>query len=152
MISRFETFVTTITSIYRSIQRIKNQKMASLGLKGNHVMCLYQLYKHSEGLTSTQLSRICEEDKAAISRTLTELKKRGFVYVEDTSKHRQYRTPIKLTKDGLEITKKIDEKISESIQSAAQGYSEEEREIFYRVLLRIAENLQNNTVSEEEIL
>src|SRR5699024_11963085 len=40
---RFETFVLTINRIYRCIQRIKDREMEALGLKGSHVMCLFQL-------------------------------------------------------------------------------------------------------------
>ena len=73
MFDRFETFATTIATINRYVQKIKSMEMKTLGLKGTHVMCLYSLGKHPEGLTATQLCRLCGEDKAAISRTITEL-------------------------------------------------------------------------------
>ena len=43
---RFETFVGSVTELYRLIQRIKNMEMARLGLSGRHVMCLNYLNKH----------------------------------------------------------------------------------------------------------
>jgi len=43
MEARFETFTRQITSIYRSIQKIKSVEMTSFGLKGVHVLCTYFL-------------------------------------------------------------------------------------------------------------
>lgn len=63
MFDRFETFATTIATINRYVQKIKSMEMKTLGLKGTHVMCLYSLGKHPEGLTATQLCRLCGEDK-----------------------------------------------------------------------------------------
>ena len=150
MIQRFETFVTNITSIYRSIQKLKSQEMASLGLKGTHVMCLFQLRQHPEGLTSTQLAQLCEEDKAAISRALTELRERGLTAVEETPGQRRYRAPVTLTDAGREVTHQMDRKILGAVRQGAQGYTAEERDTFYRVLLQIAENLQGAAASGEE--
>lgn len=140
MIQRFETFVTVITQIYRSIQKLKSQEMAEFGLKGAHVMCLVQLYQHTEGLTSAQLVQSCEEDKAAVSRALAELRERGLVVSEDTPK--RYRTKMQLTEEGRRITQQMDSKILEVVGAGGAGYTPEEREVFYRVLLQIAENLQ----------
>ena len=87
MFDRFETFVTTISTIHRYMQKIKSTEMKTLGLKGTHVMCLYSLGKHPEGLTATQLCRLCGEDKAAISRAITELTDKKFVCSEASQKN-----------------------------------------------------------------
>ena len=149
MKQRFETFVTAITQINRSIQRLKTSEMADFGLKGTHVMCLFQLQQHEEGLTSVQLAQFCDEDKAAISRTVSELRQRGLVDVPEGS-GRRYRVQITLTPQGREIAHKMDPKIIGAVDAAAQGYTPQEREIFYRVLLKIAENLQNASAAGEE--
>ena len=141
MIQRFETFVTAITQINRCIQKLKSQEMADFGLKGTHVMCLFQLRQHPEGLTSAQLAQSCEEDKAAISRALSELRQRELV-TTPPSEGRHYRTALTLTEQGRAITRQMDEKIMHIVAAAAQGYTKEERVVFYRVLLQISENLQ----------
>lgn len=148
MKQRFEIFVTAITQINRSIQRLKSQEMADFGLKGTHVMCLYQLQQHPEGLTSVQLARICDEDKAAISRTISELRERDLICAPRTD-GRRYRVRNVLTDAGWEITGQMDQKIIDNVMAGAHGYSDEEREIFYRVLLKVSENLQA-ACSEEE--
>ena len=142
MIQRFQTFVTAITQIYRSIHKLKSQKMADFGLKGTHVMCLFQLSQHPEGLTSAQLTQYCEEDKAAISRAISQLREKELIVLEEIPGQRSYRAPITLTQQGRDITRRMDEKIMSAVCQAAQGYSEEDRATFYRVLLQIADNLQ----------
>ena len=57
MTERFETFVLSINQIYRCIQKIKSREMVELGLKGTHVMCLFQLGQHPEGLTAAELAQ-----------------------------------------------------------------------------------------------
>ena len=147
MKQRFETFVTAITQINRSIQRLKTMEMADFGLKGTHVMCLFQLQQHEEGLTSVQLAQFCDEDKAAISRSVSELREKGLVNVPDSG-GRRYRVQITLTDAGREVARKMDPKIIDAVLTAAQGYTPEERETFYRVLLKIAENLQAASTGE----
>ena len=149
MIQRFETFVTAITQINRSIQRLKSQEMANFGLKGTHVMCLYQLRRHPEGMTVGQLAQACEEDKAAVSRSVSELRERSLVTVPESA-GRRYRASITLTDDGREITERMNRKIIEAVLAAAQGYTPEERDIFYRVLLQISDNLQRASTAPEE--
>jgi hypothetical protein len=73
MIQRFDAFVSGITACYKYIQRIKSMEMTEFGLKGTHVMCLYYLRQNPAGLTASQLCGLCAEDKAAISRTVSEL-------------------------------------------------------------------------------
>ena len=149
MNQRFEVFVTAIAQINRSIQRLKSQEMADLGLKGTHVMCLYQLQQHPEGLTAVQLAQACDEDKAAISRSVAELRALGLVKSESGT-GRKYRMPILLTDKGAEVTQAMNQKIMDAVLTAAQGYSEAEREIFYRVLLQVADNLTAWAGSEKE--
>ena len=143
MIDRFSTFVGAITQINRCINTIKCREMQPLGLKGSHVMCLFYLQHEPHGLTSAQLSRLAHEDKAAISRALADLEKQGLVSCSAPSDQKRYRAVLKLTEEGVKICRKLDELIYEAIEAGGCGYSEEEREIFYRVLLRIADNLQN---------
>lgn len=148
MKQRFEIFVTAISQINRSIQKLKSQEMADFGLKGTHVMCLFQLQQHKEGLTSSQLAQLCDEDKAAISRSISELRARGLVQLPETT-GRHYRMHITLTDAGRSVTEQMNDKIIEAVMAGAQGYSQQEREIFYRVLLQIADNLQSACTSAE---
>ena len=142
MLERFELFATSITQIYKNLQRVKMQEMADvtdIELRGTHVMCLFQLNRHKEGLTVTQLSNLCGEDKAATSRTVSELIQKQLV-TADTEK--KYRAPITLTTIGQKVADLIDKQAILAVETIGQDLTEEEREIFYKALTTISENIQ----------
>ena len=141
MVDRFKTFTILIAKISRSIRKIKTEEMKELKLKSVHVSCLYYLFKHNGFLTAKELCNICEEDKAAVSRSLDYLEKEAYISCLSTTKKR-YKSPLTLTEKGLEVGKQITEKIDNILNSAGNGMVEEERNHFYKSLNLISENLQ----------
>ena len=53
LIERFESFTSSVTKAYKSIQKIKIAEAEQIGLKPSHVMYMYYLGKNLEGLTHT---------------------------------------------------------------------------------------------------
>ena len=147
MIQRFDAFVSGITSCYKYIQRIKSLEMTEFGLKGTHVMCLYYLRQNPGGLTASQLCGLCAEDKAAISRTVSELKSRGYI---TTLSEKAYRAMLTLTTAGQDIARKFDHLIESWVTAGGDGLSDEERSDFYRALSSIAENLRIRIEAESK--
>lgn len=145
MIQRFDAFVSGITSCYKYIQRIKAMEMTEFGLKGTHVMCLYYLRQNPAGLTASQLCGLCSEDKAAISRTVSELKTRGYI---TTLSEKAYRAMLTLTAAGQEVARKFDRLIESWVTAGGDGLTDEERSDFYRSLSTIAENLRARIEAE----
>jgi len=145
MFDRFEKFALTIAQINRCIQKIKSMEMTDLGLKGNHTMCLYYLGKNPEGLTPTELCALCKEDKAAISRTISELEATGYVESNGTEGKREYRTKLHLTKKGEGVTCILDTKIRNAVDLGGNGLSDEQRQTFYAALDIISANLEKFT-------
>lgn len=141
MIDRFEKLTTGVAQIYKSIQRIKKHEMSSLGLKGTHVMCIYYLDLNPEGLTAADLCRKCKEDKAGISRTLSDLEQLGFLSYQGAPDKKKYRAKALLTESGKNYAVKVHELILQATAEGGDGISEEEREIFYRILFLISDNL-----------
>lgn len=139
MINRFDIFVTTIARINRNLQRIKNQEMTEFQLKGIHVMCIFKLHHNPCGLTLTELAAQCCEDKAAISRTISELTGRGLITCEQEKK---YRAPLLLTGEGRKIAQQIDLMVCNAVSSVGDDLTDEERSIFYKALTNISENLE----------
>lgn len=139
MKKRFETFTVLINRISRNVRKIKNQEMSSYNLKSVHISCLYYLFL-SNGLTATELTERCEEDKATISRALVFLEENGYLTCESKSAKR-YKSPLLLTTKGIEVGKKITEKIDAVLEQLSAGLSEEERIAFYRSLTIISDNL-----------
>ena len=142
MIERFQSFVTGISACYKAIQRIKSAEMTEFGLHGTHVMCLFFLHQHGEGLTAAQLCQLCGEDKAAVSRTLQTLREQGYIDGEGG----RYRARLQLTSRGEKMALRIEELIDHWVSSGGDGLTEEERTIFYRALDRIAANLREESL------
>ena len=137
---RFKTFTVLIAKINRSIRKIKNEEMAEFGLKSPHVSCLYYLYKE-ESLTAKELSDICDEDKAAVSRSIVALEKLGYLSCESESKKR-YKAPLSLTEEGKVIAKRIANKIDSVLNFVSDAILDDERVRFYENLNSVCENLQ----------
>ena len=140
MIDRFEKLTIGISQIYKSIQRIKKQQMSEIGLKGTHVMCIYHLSSHPDGLTAAALCEMCKEDMAVISRILSDLEHGGFIYYESAN-DKKYRAKALLTLEGQKCAKTVNDMILHATEKGGAGITETEREIFYRVLFLISDNL-----------
>ena len=104
-------------------------------------MCIYYLASSPTCLTATDLCGKCNEDKAAVSRMLTELESNGFISYENTAAGKKYRTPVTLTPKGQNYAAQISEIILQVTEMSGKGITAEEREIFYRVLSVIADNI-----------
>lgn len=139
MQDRFQAFVTGISVCYKYIQKIKSVEMTEFGLKGAHAMCLFFLHSHPEGLTAAQLSQLCAEDKAAVSRSLASLAEKGYI----ESDEKKYRSLLRLTEAGKEVAGHIDALIEQWVESGGDGLTEQDREIFYNALGLIASNLHD---------
>ena len=149
MVERLEQFAGSISCIYHYIQKIERVEMAKYGLKDPHTQYLLALCRCPEGLTAAQLCRICDKDKAAVSRALTELEREGLV--ARTSSH-SYRCPVILTEKGREASSQVELKARRAVEAAGQGLKEENRQIFYETLDLFASNLRkllDEGISEE---
>ena len=140
MQERFQTFTILIARLNRCIRKIKTEEMAELDLKSPHVSCLYYLYK-AQSLTSKELCDMCEEDKANVSRSIEFLEKNGYIVVRSRTEKR-YKSPLVLTEKGKVTGEHIVRKIDAILDSVSEGVPEADREIMYRSLSVICDNLQ----------
>lgn len=146
MVTRFELFSASVSSIHRSIQKIERVEMAKYGLKGPHAQCLLAMSRHPEGITSSQLCAICDKDKAAISRTVAELEREGLVERCLKGSNR-YRALLKVTEQGRLAAEHVSERAKLAVEKASEGMTDEQRVTLYKVLDLIAGHLQ--TICEE---
>ncbi len=146
MLHRFEEFSYSISEIYHNIQKIERDEMDKYGLKGPHAQYLVAMTRCPEGVTAAQLCELCDKDKAAVSRALNELEKRGLV-IRELANDTAYRALLKLTETGSAAAKFVCEKATQAVDLAGKGLTEQERTVFYSVLHRIAANLQ--TIARE---
>ena len=143
MIQRFEEFVSLISNIHKDIQKIKQDRMKQFGLSGNHVMCLFYLAKHEEGLTAANLCQLMSINKAAVSRTLAELLEKEYVFYANQEEGKKYRAIVKLTEKGVSVTEQIDGIICEVVNEIGKDLEDEERNIMYRSLETVSKNLDS---------
>ncbi len=149
MMSRFEQFSYMVSGMYRYIHKIEKAEMVKHGYKGAFAIYLATLSRYPEGLNSARLCDICDKDKAAVSRIISEMQEKGLVekvQLED----RIYRAKIVLTEKGREVAKMVNEKSAAAAEAVSgKVVGENEREEFYALLEKMCKNLQ--TVAEQGI-
>lgn len=140
MLDRFKTFTTLVDKLKRNIRKIKTEEMAEYDLKSPHVSFLYHLYS-SGPMTSKELAEVCEEDKASVSRSIEYLEEQGYLSCEKRNQKR-YKALLMLTEKGEKAASIIAEKSDRILAAASAGVSDSDREIMYRCLATICDNLQ----------
>ncbi len=140
MQSRYEQFAGSVLCLYRCIQKIQRMEMAKYGLKGAHAQCLLAMSRYPEGITAAELCQLSSKDKAAISRTVSELSREGLVE-RKAQAGRTYRAPLLLTEAGHAAAIRVDQAARLAVEQAGAGLTEEHRAIFYATLDLLATNL-----------
>lgn len=140
MITKYELFSSSVASLSRDIQSIERTEMAKFGLKGPHAQCLLAMLRHPEGVTSAQLCELCDKDKAAISRTVSELEEAQMIRRETRNGNR-YRAALILTAQGRAAADAVSRRAKVAVEAAGEGLNDAQREVFYQVLAIIADNL-----------
>lgn len=115
--------------------------MRQFGLSGNHVMCLFYLAQHQEGLTATQLCQMMSVNKAAVSRAMAELEEKDYIFYMNQEENKKYRAVARLTVTGFAVTEQLDEIIYEVVNEIGKDLEEEERNVMYQSLETVLKNL-----------
>ena len=140
MIKRYELFSSSVACLSRDIQQIERMEMAKFGLKGPHAQCLLAMLRHPEGITSALLCERCDKDKAAISRTVSELEEAKMIRRENRNGSR-YRAALYLTEQGRAAADAVSRRAIMAVEAAGKGLSDAQREVFYQVMHIISDNL-----------
>ncbi len=141
MLERFEKFTGAIYGIYRSIQKIESDVMERYGLKGSLAQYLVVMSRFKEGITSARLCEICEKDKAAVSRAVSEMEREGLIARRSEGTN-LYRAMLTLTEKGENAAQQVCEMAAVAVESAGKGLDEESRKELYQSLDLIAANLK----------
>lgn len=140
MINRYELFSSAVACLSRDIQHIERTEMAKFGLKGPHAQCLLAMMRHPAGITSAQLCELCAKDKAAISRTVSELEQEKMIRRESRNGN-VYRAALLLTEKGRAAADAVSRRAIMAVEAAGKGLTDTQREVFYQVMHTIAQNL-----------
>lgn len=146
---RFVKFTALILDINRSIQRIKSEEMEEFALNCVHVNILFQLDRNKGGLSQAELVKLCGEDKAYISRSVASLVERGIVTVGEGGS-KKYNAVVKLTECGADLAARTVDKAVRAVKAGSAGLTDADRDVFYKCLERVAENLDKYVVGDNK--
>ena len=138
MIDRFVRFSFSISEIYRYWHHIMSSEMEKYGLKSSCGIYLISLKHDPEGVTAARLAEITGRDKADVSRSVTELEKKGFLRKEGV----RYRALLFLTEEGEKVALNLCARAASAVEAGGRGLSEDQRIVFYEKLEQIASNLK----------
>ena len=107
-----------------------------------HTLWLYELLKSPTALTAAQLAAKSNIDRSLVSREVKILIDNGYISLAEGAKQRGYNTRLHLTERGREIAEKIARSALTVQESVGGCISADELAVFYNVLSRISENLE----------
>jgi len=139
MLDRFIKFSYLIASIHKSVQKILSDEMGKYGLKGAYAQYLITLYKSEEKMTLVELTEKSDNDKAAVSRAVTDMIEKGLVEKENNS----YRAGLLLTEKGIKAAEFVCERAKTAVEVV--GITDGDREIFYSILEKLEQNLKETS-------
>lgn len=116
--------------------------MERYGLKGMYAQYLAPLSRHPDGLPAARLAEICEKDKAAVSRAVSEMEQKGLIQRKNRGEN-GYRAKLILTEAGMAAAAYVGRRAQAIVEQAGQDLTEENRTIFYESLECIADQLRH---------
>lgn len=141
MASDVKNSINLLSHIHSQSSDFLQKKLAEKGFENfasSHGNILFQLSR-TENLQMNELSKIINRDKSTTTVLVRRLEKEGLVKSQPSSEDKRIRI-VSLTEKGKHyncVTGEISEELIEKFYS---GFSEEEKNLFTRLLSRIAEN------------
>jgi len=142
---RFETFVLLIDATHKCISKIKSDIALDSKVKSVHSLWLYELMKHPEGLTASELAAKSKIDRSLVSRELTALYKGGYIQTEASGKKRGYNSRITLTDEGFSVAKSFSDAAYEIQKRVSRDIPRDELVAFYATLDKLCTSLEKLT-------
>ena len=149
MLTGFEQLSIGVHELYLTMHRVETKQMEKYGLRGAYVKYLVALLHTPDGLTISQLCEICDQDKAAVSRAVSELVGREFIW-RDNPRKNHYRAKLKLSERGAELAKEVCNSSKAVFDEAIEGFSPEQRDAFYEFMFAVSENLHSAGMKRTE--
>lgn len=142
MLNRFAKFSLLISEIDRCWHKLAAEEMAKYELNSPHAVYLNTLYDAgAEGITAAQLGELCSKNKADVSRMVSILEKKALVQKVAVGSN-MYRAKLVLTDEGKRVAEHVRKRAAIAVELAGSGLSDKERDIFYKALALITENMQ----------
>ena len=127
---------THMAVLTRQLNLFLNRELAGRGITASELPYLAQLYER-DGLSQEDMARMLSVDRAAASRTLAALERKGLVVRGEDPGDRRARR-VTLTDEGHELEPRIREVQVAWIAHVTQDMASDEAEAFGRQLARMA--------------
>lgn len=144
MQSRFEHMSYLISCINRCIGQLEREEMEKYGFKGAYAQYLAVLKRFPEGLTPSELSMLCDRDKAAVSRCVTQMQEQGLL-TRRVENDRVYKAKLVLTEEGSRAAEFVCQRAQTAVEAVGGQLTLEQRQALYATLELIADGLEKLT-------
>ncbi len=139
---RFKKFTLLIDGIHKSVHSLKMTVAPDLGVKGVHILWVYELLHIPEGLTAAELASRSKVNRSLVSREIEALISGGYISTASEGGSR-YNEKYSLTDKGRALAVRIHEEVVAVQKAAGFGISEEELISFYSTLEKLNNNFSN---------
>ena len=146
---RFEKFTLLIDGIHKSIHNLKITIGPHLGVKGVHVLWVWELLKNPDGLTAAELAMRSMVNRSLVSREIEALREGGYV-VLSLDGGNKYNGKLRLTDKGRELAENIGGEVVRIQDAVDEGISEVELDAFYKTLEKLNDNFKKYNAENKE--
>lgn len=144
MQSRFEHISYLVSAIDRCIGQLEREEMEKQGYKGVYAQYLAVLSRYPEGLTASELSLLCDRDKAAVSRSVGQMERQGLL-MRNVGQEQVYKAKLTLTSAGEQAAAFVCRRAQTAVDAVGGGLTEQQRQTMYEALEYIASGLEKLT-------
>ena len=145
---RFEEFSSLISSVHGNIQKLKTRYTTQFGLKPVHVLWLYLLRAHPEGMSASELAAAAQSNRSLVSREIDELFDNGIIFTPENGSKRRYGWKLMLTDKGRELADIIAAIAADIQKTVSRDISEENLITFYQTLKVLANGFEELNQSD----
>lgn len=128
-----------ISIVYRYHSYCLSKSLSKYNLGKGEYKVLIQIYKE-EGICQDNIADVLKVDKFRVAKAIKQLIEKGYVYkVKDKKDKRKHN--IYLTEKSLKIKDEFIDVLEQNSDVMVEGFSEEEKEIINKLLIKMGENL-----------
>ncbi|MBQ4600937.1 MAG: MarR family transcriptional regulator [Oscillospiraceae bacterium] len=144
MQSRFEHISYLVSAIDRCIGQLEREEMEKQGYKGAYAQYLAALSRYPHGLTPSELSVLCDRDKAAVSRCVGQMEKQGLL-TRNAEQEQVYKAKLVLTPAGKQAAEFVCRRAQTAVEAVGDKLTQQQRQTMYEALEYIASGLEKLT-------
>lgn len=135
-----ESPVLMLTKIYKNFLNTKNYRLEKYNLTQQQLVFMLIILENEKGISLTELTQILGIDKSNTTRTVQNLEKMNYV-TRETTKSKDKKYIIHLTKEGLKAAKEIKNNESQRVTEFLSILTGEEQILLGEIIKKLTDNL-----------